>query len=221
MRHNIMRIVLVISILTFIVCCKTPTVLRGRYSTAVDLVGTEYFFNTDSTFSRRGWSCMSRDTGCGTYVLTRDSLILTYRAISPMPEVTIDTIKTAGIKSSIRVHCTDEGYAMPYVVVFTDKRKGFVTDTAGVMTLFPDSLDFPMEVTCAFVGYKRAKFVIENPGNYDVQVRMLTIESHETPGGTVERYKIKSRSENKLCLKYAFESEGKTYHSQMILNRVR
>lgn len=164
---------------------------------------------------------MSRDTGCGTYLLTRDSLILTYRAISPMPEVTIDTIKTAGINSSIRIHCTDEGYAIPYVVVFTDKRKGGVTDTNGVVTFFPDSLDFPMEVTCAFAGFKRVKFVIGNPGNYSVQVRMLILEPYETPGGTVERYKIKSRSENKLCLKYAFQSEGKTYHSQMILNRVR
>lgn len=220
-RHSVMRIVLVISILTFVVCCKTPSVLQGRYSTAVDLVGTEYFFNTDSTFSRRGWSCMSRDTGCGTYLLTRDSLILTYRAISPMPEVTIDTIKTVGIKSSIRVHCTDEGYNMPYVVVFTDKRKGVVTDTNGVVTFFPDSLDFPMEVTCAFVGYKRAKFVIEYPGNYSVDVRMLILEPHVTPGGTVERYEIKCRRENKLCLKYTFQSEGKAYQSQMILNRVR
>ncbi|MFM2017218.1 MAG: hypothetical protein RL007_874 [Bacteroidota bacterium] len=161
-RHSVMRIVLVISILTFVVCCKTPTVFQGRYSTGVDFVGSEYFFNADSTFSRRGWTCMSRDTGCGTYLLKRDSLILTYQAISPMPEVIIDTIKTAGIKSSIRVHCTDEGYGMPYVIVCTEKRKGGVTDTDGVVTFFPDSLDFPMEVTCALVGYKRVKFVVNN-----------------------------------------------------------
>lgn len=125
MRHSFMRIIYIVSVLLFVISCRTPTVIEGRYSTSGDSAVTELFFKADSTFTMRGMYT-TRDTGQGIYILTRDSLILCYNADDHAPGrlsadtnyVNLDTVESYRVlkisKRRLRLMYTREVYGNLY-----------------------------------------------------------------------------------------------------------
>jgi hypothetical protein len=222
--HLLVAAIISAAVLLCITGCKPGHIVEGKYSTKSDYAVTSMIFRSDSTFSIYRGSCLRLDSGCGTYLLTQDSLILNYDTCkAPRTICTIDTLDSYGTLMSISVKCLGDSGPISDAFVFCRGTHGapFITDSSGVASFKLSSESFPVVLKCVQVGYDVGTVVINQPGNYRVNVKMTYTTCYSIEGGTVERYEVKSLMNRRLCLVYSYDISGKDYHSQMILNRVR
>lgn len=222
--RSLTSVIILVTVLILISCCKPSHLIEGSYSTKRDYVATAMIFRSDSTFSIYHGSCLSRDSGYGTYVLTRDSLILNYDTCeAPRSNFSIDTLASSGTLMSISVKCFGDSGPISDAVVLCKGCHGmpYVTDSSGIASFRLGSEVFPVVIKCVQLGYDVGTVVINQPGNYNVNVKLSYTTCRSIAGGTVERYQVKSLTKRRLCLVYGFELLGENHQSQMILNRVR
>lgn len=208
--------------------CRHPTSLDGYYSTTAtaDLVGTNYQFYPDSTFTSYGWTCMSRDTGFGHYRLTRDSLILLFDTLEAanFSRVSVDTLPGSNDSCEFLVNLHDGTEPVMFAVVaattLNGKKYGQVADINGQARIKIPRDSFPLTLECRCVGYTTVQIRIDTPVNLKIEVNMNRSDMHVVPGGTVMAYGLQKVKRRKILLTVDYhDADGKMKTEKWILYR--
>jgi hypothetical protein len=121
---------------------------------------------------------------------------------------------------TLRIICKGEGEPIEGAVVWYKSGEGSVTDSSGSAFLNPKPTDFPLTIQCSCVGFQKATVVVNNPGDYEIELTLKRGFAHCIQEGTIERYGVGKIKKSALRLNYSYQFEGKNHQSAMILNRV-
>jgi hypothetical protein len=166
----------------------SPRILNGSYTTGVDLVSTQYFFRSDSTFSSSGWTSLGSDTGTGRYRLTRDSLFLYFDTVrTKAPVFTADSLPAHGDSCVFTVQCLSDSEQVPFALV-TARARGVnsaaaVADLNGMAVLKVPRSAFPVDIECRCAGYIPVRITFRSPADYTVSVSMSSSLQFAMPAG--------------------------------------